>query len=360
MKGLRARVPRLRFRVRHRRRSGTQVALRVGMKMNRIMAMISIMMLIMISCGEKEKVVEVPYAVETDCAPTVPRGVYGTNYDGTVLICWVANYESDMSGYNVYRSETYDGEYSPIGTVYVSDANPVEYCFEDLDTDNGWHYYYAISAFDEGGNESDIIIEEVVSGTPRPEGSLSLYVRGSTIPDQSGFDFYPGLANVAQPWNELDTDFYFEDDAGTLRLVAYRAGVQIQDYGYASYFDAITLAPGDGWAPSRKVEAVARHMYMLMLPEGTETHYAKVYITSVTPSLVSFSWAFQTDPGNPDLAPPAPPGGGSGASLSSTPASGELPGLTAEAKLTDRFSDPPIVERVARTRDSGSGRQTTE
>lgn len=324
------------------------------MKMNWIMALISILMLLMISCGEKEKIVSVP----VNCAPDVPHGVYAVNYDGTVLICWVANYESDMAGYTIYRCETIDGYYEPIGTVYVSSSDPLEYCYEDLDTGNGIHNYYAVSAFDKGGAESDLIIEEVVSGTPRPEGRVTLFERDD-LPLQSGFDFYPGLANDPQPWSAATTDFYFDSEAGIQRLVAYRAGVQIQDYGYASSFDAVTYAPADGWAPSGSVEAVVKHMYILMLEEGTDTHYAKVYITSVTPSLVTFDWAFQTDPDNPDLAPPAP-GRGTGALSSPAPESGAKPGLNTEAKLTNRFSDPPIVERVTWTRDSGSGQQTTE
>ena len=36
---------------------------------------------------------------------------------------------------------------SPIGTVYpVTTANPAEYCYEDMDTGNGIHYYYGVSA----------------------------------------------------------------------------------------------------------------------------------------------------------------------------------------------------------------------
>lgn len=345
---------------------GMRIALGVDMKMNRIMAMISIMMLIMISCGEKEKIVNVyvpgepdtiNVEVPTNCAPPPPRGVYSVNYDEIVQICWVANYESDMWGYNVYRSNTPDGLYSPIGTVYVEASNPVDYCYEDVDTGNGIHYYYAVSAFDTSGAESDLIVEEVVSGTPRPEGQLTLYDRVS-VPTLSGFDFYPDLASTAQSWNDPATDFYFENNVGTPRLVTYRAGVEIQDYGFASNFDAIGYAPADGWAPWGSAEAVARHMYILMLLEGSATHYAKIYVTEVTSTFVTFYWAFQTDPGNPDLAPPAP-GRGTGA-LSSARRSDALPGLNTEAKLTDRFSDPPIVERVTWTRDSGSGHQTTE
>jgi len=327
-----------------------QVAISVDMKMNRIMALISIMMLLLISCGEKEKIVSVP----VNCAPDVPHGVYSVNYDGTVLICWVANYESDMAGYNIFRSETLDGQYVPIGTVYVTTANPAEYCYEDMDTGNGIHYFYAVSAFDQGGAESDIIVEEVVSGTPRPEGQLTLYDRVA-LPSQSGFDFYPSLTSVAQQYDAATTDIYFDVSGGTPLIIARRVGVEIQDYGYAGNFDAIGYAPDDGWAPSRTVEAIPKHMYFLQLLEGTDIHYAKIYVTAVTGDHATFHWAFQTDPYNPDLAPPAP-GRGTG-TLSSAQRS-DLPGLNMEAKLTDRFSDPPIVERVTWTRDSGH--QTTE
>jgi hypothetical protein len=337
-------------RISNRRAHGMRVAIRVGMKMNRIMTTMAILMLLLLSCGEDEQV-----CGPVNFAPATPHGVYSTNFDGTVRICWAANYESDMAGYIVYRSTTIDGQYSPIGTVYVEASEPVEYCYEDLDTGNGTHYWYAVSAFDQGNLESDIIVEEVVSGTPRPEGQVTLYDR-NTLPAQSGFDFYPDLADEWQPWNDPTTDFYFVNDGGVLRLVVYRAGAQIQDYGYASNFDAITYAPGDGWAPSGSAEAVARHMYMFSLVEGSDEHYAKIYIMSVTPAAVTFLWAFQTDPGNPDLAPPAP-GRGTGAPTS-TPKSGELPGLNTEAKLTDRFSDPPIVERATRTRDSGTDHTT--
>jgi len=308
------------------------------MKMNRIMETISIMMLLLISCGEKEKIVNVP----VNCPPDVPHGVYSMNYDGTVMICWVANYESDMDGYNVYRSVSLDDPFSPIGTVYVTDANPAEYCYEDLDTGNGIRYYYAVSAFDKGGAESDIIVEEVVTGTPRPEGQLTLYDR-DVLPRQSGFDFYPSLTSVAQRYDSVTTDIYFDVSGAVPLIVARRIGVEIQDYGYATDRDAVGVAPDDGWAPSRSVEAIANHMYFLQVLEGTDIHYAKLYVTAVTGDHATFYWAFQTDPFNPDLAPPAP-GRGTGA-LSSAPRSDALPGLNTEAKLTDRFSDPPIVER---------------
>jgi len=323
--------------------------------MNRLMATISIMMLIMISCGEKERIVEVPVAA--NCIPSPPRGVYSVNLDGTVEIWWYPNYyEDDIKSYTVYRGTSLSGDFFPIGTVLSEIPDPAQYWFEDLDTGNGIQYYYAVSAVDRGGRSSDLIVEEIVSGTPRPQAQLILS-DATDFPDQSGYDFYPGLSNIAQAYDAPTTDLFFGVSAGTPMLIARRAGVEIQDYGYAGDFDAIGVAPDDGWAtPSRSAQAIAKHMYFLRLLEGSNFHYAKIYVTAVTGDFVTFYWAFQTDPGNPDLSPPAP-GSGTG-KLSSAHA---LPGPIAEATLlTDRFSDPPIVERVAWTRDSEFGHQTTE
>jgi len=320
--------------------------------MNRVLSTISIMMLMVISCGQKEKVVEVPVAV--NCPPTSPRGVYAVNLDGKVEICWVANYENDVEGYNVYRGTTSD-VLSLIGTVPVETSNPAQYCYDDLDTGNGLHYYYGVSAYDRGGAESDLIIEEIVSGTPRPEGVITLY-DAATLPNQSGYDFFPipTVPNASQAYDAPTTDIFFGISGGTPTIIARRTGVEIQDYGYTDNFDVIGLAPAAGWSPSRTVEAIVNHTYILRLIEADGYHYAKVFVTAVTGSFVTFDWAFQTDPGNPDLAPPAP-GRGTGVPRHAQPGS-----KTVATLLTNRFDDPPIVERVTWTRDSEFEHQTTE
>jgi hypothetical protein len=325
--------------------------------MKRLIAAISMVMLTMISCWQEDKVVEVP--VGANCAPSTPRGVYTVNLNGKVQICWVGNYETDLEGYNVYRGTSPDGDFFLIGTVPVDDPDQEEYCFEDLDTSNGAHYYYAVSAYDEAGAESDLIIEEVVSGTPRPDGLITLY-EASALPAQSGYDFYPISLepNAPQSYDESTTDLYFAVDVTPL-LFAHRSGVEIQDYGYASSFEAVSYAPGDGWSPSRTAEAIAEHMYILRLLETDGYHFAKVYVTAVTVNFITIKWAFQTDPGNPDLTPPAP-GSGTGELTASAYQENRSAGLIMEATLTNRYNDPPIVERVTWTRDSERGHRNTE
>lgn len=317
--------------------------------MNRVTTAISILILLLISCGEKERIVEVPVA--SNCPPSAPRGVYATNYDGTVLICWWANPESDIDGYDVYRSTAYDGDYEYQGTV-ADDGSSADFCFEDLDTDNGVQYYYAVVAFDEGGLESDLSYENV-TGTPRPEGHITLrdYV---AVPAESGFDLSL-LSNVVQVWNAPTTDLFYSGAGDAALIVTYRAGVDIQDYGYTGdFFDVINYAPADGWSPTGSVEAIPQHTYILRLLETDGYHYAKLYVESATASYVTFWWAYQTDPGNRDLAPAAPGAGGTARAAAS--------GTNEKTQsLAARSAIPPIVEkRVAWTRDGESAQRIIE
>ena len=318
--------------------------------MNRVTTAISILILLLISCGEKERIVEVPVPVPTDCAPSAPRGVYATNYDGTVLICWWANPEGDIDGYDVYRSTAYDGDYEYLGTV--AEDGSADYCFEDLDTYNGVQYYYAVVAFDLGGNESDLSYENV-TGTPRPEGHITLrdYV---AVPAESGFDLSL-LTNVVQTWNAPTTDLFYSGAGDAALIVTYRAGVEIQDYGYTGdFFDVINYAPADGWSPTGSVEAIPHHTYILRLLETDGYHYAKLFVESATPGYVTFWWAYQTDPGNRDLAPAAP-GAGQSKKAAASGTNEKTQSLAARSAI------PPIVEkRVAWTRDGESAQRIIE
>jgi len=322
--------------------------------MNRVLTIISIAMLLLISCGEKEKIVEVP----ADCPPSAPTGVFSINLDGIVTICWYENPESDVEGYDVYRGTALYGAYDIIGSVGADASSSGQYCFDDLETFNGQRYYYAVAAYDGAGNQSDLSYEEV-TGTPRPEGLLMTLYNAASLPNQSGFDFYPGLSNVVQAYDALTTDIYFGVVGEASLLIARRAGVEIQDYGYVGDFDAINYAPNDGWSPSRSAEAVAGHIYILRLTETDGFHFAKIYVREVVAgNFVTFDWAFQTDPGNPDLAPPAP-GRGAGTSRGAD-CEGAQPGLKKEAELTADAAIPPIVERVTETRDFELRHRNTE
>jgi len=276
--------------------------------MNKVIISAFIIILMLLSCGEKEKIVEVPVA--TPCRPSPPRGIYSINLDGYVTVCWYANPEGEnIVEYLVYWAEEGDEYYSDLGSVQVIDPEPSEYCYDDEWTENGTQYYYAIAAKNRSGLISEPSYE--VTGTPRPEGLITLYEH-LLIPEQSGYDL-SGFSNSPQRDSLPNTDFFFAFEDGRREFIAYRSGVDIQDYGFVEGFDYINYAPVEGWSNSRKVEAIAGHCYMLRLLEMDGHHYVKLFITEITVEFVTFWWAYQTDPGNRDLAPPPPDGDGEGA-----------------------------------------------
>jgi hypothetical protein len=78
----------------------------------------------------------------------------------------------------------------------------------------------------------------------------------------------------------------------------------IQDLGYALDFDDVGYAPPDGWSSFYDLEAIEKHIYMLKLWHSEEWHYAKIWITHLSEANLSmeFSWAYQIDPDNRELA----------------------------------------------------------
>lgn len=298
-------------------------------KATRILAAALLVAVMLISCGEKEKIVEVEVEVPADCPPSLPRDVYALNLDGYVSICWAPNPEEDVRYYDIYRYDPVEDVFFFIG--YVEDDYPLEdpweYCFDDDQAhpeigpvQNGTQYAYAVVAVDADGHDStepyDGYITEWVTATPRYEGLLTLYDAGD-YPDLSGFDLenYDGVGyNTADSWNAAETDFYFEIDLdGKLEFIADYPRVNIQDYGFSDYdayygFDLVNYAPADGWSPSGRVEVILGHVYFIRIGTGTY-NYAKIWIGETTATSVRFYWAYQSDIDNRELAP----GPGSGA-----------------------------------------------
>ncbi|MBD3179129.1 MAG: hypothetical protein GF417_05770 [Candidatus Latescibacteria bacterium] len=252
-----------------------------------------------ISCDEKEKIVEVP--VSSDCAPSPPQEVYSDNRDGYIIIWWAPNPESDISHYNILRSDSLYGNYTDIGSVDVEPGPiPYEYSFEYDQPDNGDQYYYGVTAVDNNGNES--YLSFVVTASPRYEGFVRLYETASE-PDSSGLDL-TGLAENAQPWEEGSTDIYLYDNSGVQQFVTVDSTVNIQDYGYVPSFDFINRAPEEGWAPSGTAEVVLSHCYLIQVlnPSGS-ANYGKLYVMSRQDSYAELWWAYQDSEENRDLGP---------------------------------------------------------
>jgi len=222
--------------------------------------------------------------------PAVPRGVTSTTGDEAVYLQWYPNSENDLNGYNVYRGFSATGYFDFLATVYTP-------YFVDYDVNNGVTYYYAVTAFDDAENESDLS-GELVYDTPRPEGSSMLdnYI---TNPSSSGFDF---SSEAVLAYNDGHTDIYYEFD--TLYSIHYMNcadGTDIQDFGYTDDIDDINYAPEEGWSQLGWVELIQGHGYIVWTRDD---HFAKFRIVDLGDGWCKFDWAYQVDEGNRELAPP--------------------------------------------------------
>ncbi|MFQ6043718.1 MAG: hypothetical protein ACE5PV_22930, partial [Candidatus Poribacteria bacterium] len=75
-----------------------------------------------------------------------------------------------------------------------------------------------------------------------------------------------------------------------------------QDMGYRDSMDDLDEAPlYDLGYTELFVELLEGHVYAFNTPDG---NYAKIRVVDVSDVSVTFDWAYQIDPDNPELAPP--------------------------------------------------------
>jgi hypothetical protein len=220
--------------------------------------------------------------------PAVPTGVVVLNGDNRVDIYWNANRDNDLAGYNIYYSYDYNGRYTLIGS---SGTN----YFVDYGASNGVTYYYAVTAYDYNGNESELSYDAVYT-TPRPEGfnqSIFDYYR---FPDNSGYAFseYRVVA-----YDDLSTDIFFENYNGTFYLNVWD-DTDIQDMGPTYDIYDIPFAPLSGWSSTKDVIARTGHTYVIWT---WDNHFAKIRVKQITRDRIVFDWAYQVVEGNRTLKP---------------------------------------------------------
>jgi len=232
--------------------------------------------------------------------PAAPRGLFSVTGDKEVTLSWLANTEGDLAGYRVYEAPCASGSNCPYDRIGATAATQ----FVATGLTNGVTRYFAISAVDRAGNESDLSFEDVFD-TPRPAGSTALnnFVNGTA---NAGWDF-SAFAKVAS--NDPAADIYYGNNGSVAQMFATVVQVQpnvfvpndIQDAGYASSLDAVDFSPVGqtaGWSPTGTVELIPGHCYIVWT---WDDHYAKFRVTGVSSTTVSLDWAYQTATGNPEL-----------------------------------------------------------
>jgi hypothetical protein len=215
--------------------------------------------------------------------PSAPTGLRTATGDDFIELFWNDTRDPDVSGYNVYVSSTYGGRYQYVGSTTSA-------YYRDDEARNGVLYYYAVSAYDYDGNESDLS-SDVAYDIPRPEGYDVLLYNAAVASNQAGYDFskYTVVA-VADEY----ADMYFVTGNGG-PVMRVDTDTDIQDMGPTSSVLAIGQAPVSGWSTTREVPLVAGHTYVVWT---WDDHYAKFRVSSVSSGRVVFDWAYQLVPSN--------------------------------------------------------------
>lgn len=282
---------------------GKEVNAMKEVKWNLIIFSILLLAMILSGCAVEDND---DFIIVDDSAPARPRGVRSVTGDGQILIEWYPNEETDLKGYVIYRSFSEYKDYVEIATV-----GPKVRSYIDNDVKNGTTYYYAVTAFDYDGNESDLS-PEIVDDTPRPAGKNVKLFDYILEPNRSGFDFSDANKGV-QPFDRRGVDIYFgvgniDGELTVPFIYATSDDVEMQDMGYTKSMDDVDMSPVEGFTFG-VVEAIIGHTYCFYLPDN---NFAKIRITDLKMDLVGddvinawvvFDWAYQLQKGNPELAP---------------------------------------------------------
>jgi hypothetical protein len=138
-------------------------------------------------------------ADESISPPSPPMGFLAKTYNSKVCLDWDDNQETDVNGYNVYRSTNQGGAYGKINSSLVTDSNYID---ETVVTDKT--YYYVVTAVDIYNNESAYSLEE------------------STVPYDGIFPrfYFCGFEESWEDWTNLLSDDvnWFRDSDGTPTL----------------------------------------------------------------------------------------------------------------------------------------------
>ena len=224
--------------------------------------------------------------------PSTPRNIRTYAGDSKVEIEWSPVYDSDLAGYAIYWSNSFDGKYKLIGTT--KDTYIIDY-----GASNGITTYYAVAAYDYDGNESDLSYD-VAYDTPRPEGFGNRIYDFWYFPEISGYNF---AAYQITSFDSDYTDFFFENDDGYFYINVWE-DTDVQDMGWTNSIYEISSAPLEGWVeqnPGANVKytrAYTGHTYIIWT---WDNHFAKIRIESINENRMIFDWAYQVAEGNIEL-----------------------------------------------------------
>lgn len=253
--------------------------------------------------------------VDERLALSRPSSMTTTSLDGAIALTWSDNpFTESPGGFKIYRvySASYDLDAGLCGVNWSLEGTSVAPEFIAASLTNGVPRCFAVSAISIEGFES--LWSPIRSDTPRPDArNVVLYARQFSDAG-SGFRFWrdqdadgfadPSEIGLVESGSRTDLDLSVERDAaGDLYLTPVRAGTGVNGYGTVPVADltSIDFAPDSTYLTSA-IQAVPGFGYVFEMDGGDGfARYGAVRVTHVGQDFLILDWAYQTDPGNPEL-----------------------------------------------------------
>jgi hypothetical protein len=164
-------------------------------------------------------------AVVVDDPPVAPTGLAATAGNNMVSLNWNDNSESDLDGYNIYRSTTQGSGYGKLNVALLSTSDYV-----DSTVNNGTPYYYVVTAVDANGHESGNSSE--AGAIPWYQTCADVWAGGDGLESDLNIDChvdYEDLEIIVNNW--LADDCAEPDNCGGADFEPTDGNVDLADFG---------------------------------------------------------------------------------------------------------------------------------
>jgi hypothetical protein len=248
--------------------------------------------------------------------PDVPASLSSTSLDGAIALTWTDNsYTSDPSSFQSYRiySTSYNLDQNLCGTSWQLEGTTVAPEFIAGALTNGVPRCFSVTAISIDGFESDR--SPLRADTPRPDSRNVILYASPFQAAGSGFRFWDDLnGDGSVQANELglvrssaapDIDFFVDrDGVGDLYLTPVRAGTGVEYYDDNNPVEDLTSIDfaADRTYHTSGILAIPGYGYVFEMDGGDGfKRYGAVRLSHVGHDFLIMDWAYQTDPGNPEL-----------------------------------------------------------
>jgi hypothetical protein len=250
--------------------------------------------------------------------PQTPATLTSVSLDGAIALTWSDNaYTSDPSNFQNYRvySTTYNIDTNPTtcGSTFTLEGTTVAAEFVAGAMTNGVPRCFSVTAVSVDGFESDR--SPLRGDTPRPDARNVVVFARQTQAAGSGFRFWDDLngdnqvesdeLGLVRDGTSANIDFAVDRDPnGDLFLTPIRAGTGVEYYNATAPVEdlnSVDFAPDQTYRTT-PIQAVPGYGYVFQLSAADGIpRYGALRVTHVGQTFLILDWAFQTDPGNPEL-----------------------------------------------------------